>query len=180
MSHYRAIIKTTLGAITVELYPDQAPITVANFLDYVKSGRYDRTSLFRIVTPSNLADQSRAPIRVIHGGPRPGSAENLPMIPLETTGETGLRHRDGTISMGRDGLDTAEGDFFICLGEHAACDEGGARHPDGQGFAAFGQVIDGLDVCRHIYSLAGPDEYLEPEREIEILSAHLLREPATT
>ena len=93
-------LATRLGEFTVELYPRAAPLTVANFLAYVESGRYQGSSIFRIVHPDNQPDDGRARIQVIHGGTRPLDSSNLPMIPLETTGKTGLRHCHGAISMG--------------------------------------------------------------------------------
>lgn len=174
MNMHWVVITTALGSFTVELYPDRAPITVANFLDYVRNGKYHGTCFFRIVTPHNQVDKRRHPIKVIHGGPQPLSSDNFPMIPLEPTGLTGLRHGDGAISMGRDATDSAEGDFFICIGSQPAFDEGGSRHPDGLGFATFGQVIEGMEVCRRIYGYAGPSETLKPEAQIPILSTDLL------
>ena len=78
--------------------------------------------------------------------------ENGEPILLERTSETGLRHLDGTISMARFQPDTAVSDFFICIGEQPELDFGGMRNPDGQGFAAFGQVTAGMDVVRTIQS----------------------------
>jgi len=164
-------ISTRLGDFTVELYPRAAPVTVANFLAYVDSGRYRGSSIFRIVHPDNQPDDGRARIQVIHGGTRPLDSNNLPMIPLEATGQTGLRHCHGAISMGRDETDSAEGDFFICVGDQPAFDQGGERHPDGLGFAAFGLVVAGMDVVERIYRCAGPEEYLAVEDEIEIIAA---------
>ena len=65
---------------------------------------------------------------------------------------TGLKHLDGTLSMARAGPNTATSSFFICLGPQPALDFGGMRNPDGQGFAAFGRVVRGLDVARRIQS----------------------------
>ncbi|WP_162934957.1 peptidylprolyl isomerase [Pseudomonas cavernae] len=164
-------IDTALGAFTVELYADRAPLTVANFLAYVDSGRYAGSSIFRIVNPHNQQPEDPVRISVIHGGTRPLAAGNLPMIALESTAQTGLRHRHGTLSMGRDGRDDAEGDFFVCIGDQPHFDHGGARHPDGEGFAAFGQVVDGLAVVEAIFAAAGPSEYLAPDAEIHIHAA---------
>ena len=72
---------------------------------------------------------------------------------------------------GRDEPDSAEGDFFVCVGDQPAFDQGGERHPDGLGFAAFGQVVAGMEVLEAIYRCAGPEEYLAAEDEIKILSA---------
>ena len=76
--------------------------------------------------------------------------EDWAPIPLEPTSVTGLAHVDGTISMARAEPDTATSDFFLCLGDQPSLDFGGARNPDGQGFAAFGRVIIGMDVVEAI------------------------------
>ena len=168
----QVVFETALGAYTVELYPHRAPLTTANFLAYVDSGRYDGSSFFRIVSPYNQNPADPVRISVIHGGTRPLAPHNLPMIALETTTQTGLRHQHGTLSMGRDARDDAEGDFFVCIGDQAHFDHGGARHPDGQGFAAFAQVIAGMDVVKAIWNSAGPEEYLDPAAEIRIHRAY--------
>ncbi len=170
----RVLIDTALGAFVVELYPERAPLTVANFLAYVDSDRYAGSSIFRIVNPHNQQPEDPVRISVIHGGTRPLAASNLPMIALETTAQSGLRHLHGTLSMGRDGRDDAEGDFFVCIGDQPHFDHGGARHPDGEGFAAFGQVVEGMAVVEAIFAAAGPGEYLEPEAEIRIHGARRL------
>jgi peptidyl-prolyl cis-trans isomerase A (cyclophilin A) len=75
---------------------------------------------------------------------------------------TGILHRDGTISMARSGSDTATSDFFICIGDQPSLDFGGARNPDGQGFAAFGRVVSGMDVVRAIHKAPAEGEALTP------------------
>ena len=74
----------------------------------------------------------------------------FPAIPLERTRDTGLRHLDGSLSMARNGPDTARDSFSICIGDQPEMDFGGKRNPDGQGFAVFGKVIVGMDVARRI------------------------------
>ena len=73
-----------------------------------------------------------------------------PGFPLERTRETGLTHTEGVVSMARAGADSATSDFFICIGDQRSLDFGGARNADGQGFAAFGRVVRGMDVVRAI------------------------------
>lgn len=142
---------TEKGAIVLALYPDRAPITVANFLAYADKGLMKGGTFYRTVSPKN--DNNPATINVIQGG-LGDAAERLPRIPLETTKRTGLRHTDGVISMARDAPGTATSEFFICLGDNPALDYGGARNPDGQGFAAFGRVVEGMDVVRAIHDAA--------------------------
>lgn len=81
----RVVIETAMGTFAVLLHADRAPLTVANFLAYVDSGRYDGSSIFRIVNPANQEPADPVRISVIHGGTRPLAASNLSMIPLETT-----------------------------------------------------------------------------------------------
>jgi peptidyl-prolyl cis-trans isomerase A (cyclophilin A) len=125
---------TDLGPIVIELYPDKAPITVANFLAYADKHLLDGGSFYRTVSPKN--DNNLATISVIQGGLNRDDSP-LPAIAHETTKGTGLLHTDGVISMARDEPGTAGSEFFICLGDNPALDFGGARNKDGQGFAAF-------------------------------------------
>ena len=144
------IIETEAGAIDITLDDDQAPGTVANFLRYVDAGMYDGGRFHRVVRPDNQPNDSIR-IEVIQGGVNlERMTENGAPIPLERTSETGLRHLDGTISMARFRPDSAVSDFFICIGDQPELDFGGMRNPDGQGFAAFGKVTDGMDVVRTI------------------------------
>jgi peptidyl-prolyl cis-trans isomerase A (cyclophilin A) len=64
--------------------------------------------------------------------------------------------------MARDGPDTATGDFFICIGDQPELDFGGRRNPDGQGFAAFGRVVKGMDVLRRIQAAPAKGQTLTP------------------
>jgi peptidyl-prolyl cis-trans isomerase A (cyclophilin A) len=145
----QVVFETARGEFTVEVDPVRAPVTTANFLKYVDGGFYDGGRFHRAVRPDTEL-RTDYPIQVIQGGingERRGAAE---MIPLERTNATGLTHVDGAISMARNGPDTASSDFFICIGEQPELDFGGKRNADGQGFAAFGRVIAGMDVVRKI------------------------------
>ena len=178
-------IETDLGDFTVALDPVHAPVTTANFLFYVDGGFYDGGRFHRTVRDDNQsnaglrdaaigagidpnADRSRmpndtVPIQVIQGGINQDRAdEQRPPIALERTRDTGLTHRDGTISMARLTPDSAVSDFFICIGDWPALDFGGPRNPDGQGFAAFGQVTGGMDVVRAIQQSPAAGQMLEP------------------
>jgi peptidyl-prolyl cis-trans isomerase A (cyclophilin A) len=137
-----------MGEIKVELYPEKAPITVANFLRYLDEGLYDGTTFFRTVTMENQPNDT-VKIEVIQGGQVPKEKEYEP-ITLERTTLTGLKHLDGVISMGRFKPDSAKSSFFFCIGDQPELDYGGKRNPDGQGFAAFGMVLEGMDVVRKI------------------------------
>ena len=146
----RIVLQTALGAIEVELYADKAPVTVANFLRLVDGGHLDGAQFFRTVSPEN--DNGSPVISVIQAG-LGDKASPFPPIAHETTERTGLRHVDGTVSMARGDVGTAASDFFICIGDQPALDFGKTRNKDGQGFAAFGRVTEGMDVVRRIHAL---------------------------
>jgi len=158
----RVVLETALGEVELEVDLAHAPGTARNFLRYVEGGRYDGGRFHRAVTPSNQPD-SPVKIAVIQGGEAPErEAKDFPPIPLERTRETGLVHRDGTLSMARSGPDTATADFFICVGDQPELDFGGHRNPDGQGFAAFGRVVRGLEVVRRIWQAPVTAQALAP------------------
>lgn len=159
------VIKTSLGEIEVELAADKAPKTVENFLKYVDAKLYDGGQFHRTVTPDNQP-KNKVKIEVIQAGPNPEKKELEP-IKLERTKDTGLKHLDGTISMARDGPDTATGDFFICVGAQPELDFDGKRNPDGQGFAAFGKVTKGMDVVKKIQQAKADGQALTPAVKIE-------------
>ena len=143
-------IKTSLGDFVVQLESEKAPITSANFLKYVKGGHYKGGSFFRTVRSDNQPDNP-IKITVIQAGVHPWKENYLfDPIPLERTNKTGIKHKDGTISMARSAPDSAQESFFICIDDQPELDYGGKRNPDEQGFAAFGQVISGMDVVKKI------------------------------
>jgi peptidyl-prolyl cis-trans isomerase A (cyclophilin A) len=162
----KVLIKTELGEITVEIYQDKAPVTAANFLRYVDSSLYNGTTFFRAVTMDNQPDDA-VKIEVIQGGEMAQDRE-FPAIPLERTSITGIKHEAGAISMARDGPDTATSSFFICVGDQPELDFGGKRNKDGQGFAAFGKVVVGMDVVKKIHKQPVEGQTLKPP--IKILS----------
>ncbi len=162
-------IETPLGDITVALSGDRAPNTVENFLRYVDAGRYDGGVFHRSVKPGNQP-QSPVKIEVIQGGPNPAVKAKFPPIALERTSVTGLKHVNGAISMARDSADTATGDFFVCIGDQPELDFGGKRNPDGQGFAAFGLVLKGLDVVRKIQQSPVTAQKITPPIAIKSIS----------
>ena len=169
----RVVIRTSLGEIVVELRPAEAPITTRNFLHYVDGGFYGGGSFHRTVTSENQPTDSIR-IAVIQGDiNRSPRSETLDPIPLERTTVTGLFHRDRTISMARNGPDTAVASFFICVGDQPELDFGGRRNSDGQGFAAFGQVVEGMDVVLRINRAPADGQSLSPP--IEIISVERVR-----
>jgi peptidyl-prolyl cis-trans isomerase A (cyclophilin A) len=158
----RVEIVTEAGRIVVELDDGRAPATVANFLRYVDAGHYDGGVFHRTVMPANQP-RNKVKIEVVQAGVNPArQRDGFAPIALERTSKTGLRHGDGAISMARDGPDTATSDFFICIGPQPELDFGGARNPDGQGFAAFGRVVEGMDVVRRIQRSPSEAQKLTP------------------
>jgi len=170
----RVDLVTERGVISLELATDKAPLTVCNFLSYVTDGHYEGGSFFRTVVAAT--NNNPNPISVIQGATPRGADDDLnPPIPLERTRDTGLSHLAGTISMARDGPDTATSSFFIVVEDAPALDYGGARNPDGQGFAAFGRVTAGMGVVHEIHrSPADTEEQLTPP--VQILAATLVGE----
>ena len=162
------VIKTLLGDIRISIDEDVAPATAANFLRYVDEELYDGGSFFRTVHANNQPLDSIR-IAVVQGGARSDAdGRFFEPILLERTSKTGLKHLDGTVSMARGGPDTATHSFFFCIGDQPELDFGGKRNPDGQGFAAFGQVLDGSDVIRAIQMSPHEAQRLQPT--IRILS----------
>jgi len=162
-------IITSLGAIEVKLDPVHAPATVANFLRHVDAGHYSGGQFHRTVTsqPDNQPNNA-VKIDVIQAGANATpSGPNWPPVALERTSVTGLSHRNGTVSMARAGPDTATADFFICIGEQPELDFGGRRNPDGQGFAAFGQVVRGMEIVKRIHRSKAGGQALTPPIRIE-------------
>ena len=147
--------------IIIELFPHKAPLTVENFLRYVDEGRYNDFHFYRVVDLKNQKNDN-IKIEVIQGGL---GFEKHPMelkpIKHETTKKTGILHKNGTISMARLEPGTASSEFFICIKDQPELNFGGNRNPDGQGFAAFGQVIKGMDIVKNIQNLDSQDQILE-------------------
>jgi peptidyl-prolyl cis-trans isomerase A (cyclophilin A) len=158
----RVVIETSLGNIEVEVDAKRAPVTAANFLRYVDEGFYEGGRFHRTVTPKNQPD-NKVKIQVIQAGIKPDSGKKeYDPIALERTNKTGLRHKNGTISMARLGPDTATSDFFICIGDQPSLDYGGKRNPDSQGFAAFGRVTKGMEIVRKIQEAPAEGQTLTP------------------
>jgi peptidyl-prolyl cis-trans isomerase A (cyclophilin A) len=157
-------IQTSMGDIEVELYPDQAPKSVAAFLSYVKAGYYKNSSFYRVLNGNN--QPSYAPkAELIQGGMyrmKRGKPDSLSGIPHETTQQTKILHKDGVISLARLAPGTATTEFFICIGDQPGFDYGGENNPDKLGYAAFGRVIKGMDVIQKIYTQPEYDQSFDP------------------
>jgi peptidyl-prolyl cis-trans isomerase A (cyclophilin A) len=143
----RVALRTSAGTITLDLYRDKAPITVANFLKYVEMKFYDGAVFYRSSRPAKDADGSWGSIQ---GGLQNKQRAPLPPIAHESTLKTGLSHLSGAISMTRNRPGTATSDFFIVLGDQTGYDATPAGKGDHAGFAAFGRVADGIEVVKKI------------------------------
>ena len=144
----RVQLVTGLGAIVLELRGDNAPITTANFLQYVDRKLLDGAAFYRAAHY-----QGRPTDGLIQGGLSGSHPERaLPPIAHESTTLTGLRHTDGVISMARYAPGSATAEFFICVGDNAQLDADPAATGDNLGFAAFGRVTLGMDVVGRIWT----------------------------
>ncbi|MBO9710473.1 MAG: peptidylprolyl isomerase [Caulobacter sp.] len=158
----RVALETGEGRIVIELATAQAPITTANFLRYVDRKLYDKATFFRA---------SRAPSAVEYGLIQGGlqGIGALPPIAHEPTTKTGLKHVDGTVSIARTAPGTATSDFFICVGDAPYLDADPAAPGDNLGFAAFGRVVEGMDVVKKILALPTPGKAINPVMKGQIL-----------
>jgi peptidyl-prolyl cis-trans isomerase A (cyclophilin A) len=155
------VLKTSLGSITIQLNPKDAPISTANFLAYVDSKAYDGTIFHRVI-PGFM---------VQGGGFKPDMTEITYSAPIKNEATNGLKNLRGTISMARTSdPDSATAQFFLNLVDNAALD------PNGQsaGYAVFGKITDGLDVIDKIAQVEtttkGPYENV-PVKPVLIISA---------
>ncbi len=139
----------------------------------MEHGDYTNSIFYRVVRLDNQPN-SKVKIEVIQGGLFHDEVlDTISPIIHESTQETGILHTDGVISMARMEPGTASTEFFICIGDQPSLDFGGDRNPDGQGFAAFGKVVRGMDVARAIQALPDEGQYLKEQlliREISLLT----------
>ena len=162
-------IVTDLGKIEVEIYEDKAPVTAKNFLKNVDDKAYDNSIFYRVVRMDNQP-VNPVKIEVIQGGLLKDSLiEKYEPIVHESTELTGIKHLNGVISMARMEPGTASTEIFICVGDQPELDFAGKRNPDGQGFAAFGKVIKGMDVVKKIHIREDEGQMLkEPVKILEV------------
>lgn len=163
-THPHVLIQTKFGDIEAELYPAQAPKSVAAFLSYVDSGFYRNTLFYRVLNDVNQpSNASKA--ELIQGGmwrTNYKKSKALPGIPHETTEQTKILHTDGTLSLAREAPGTASSEFFICIDDQPGLNYGGENNPDGQGYAAFGKVVKGMDVVKRIHRQPDDDQSFNP------------------
>jgi peptidyl-prolyl cis-trans isomerase A (cyclophilin A) len=144
------MISTNYGDIEAELYPKQAPKTVAAFLSYIDSGLYRNTSFYRVLKADEMPTDYNS--GVIQGGVFQTNPERTPTrgIIHESTKQSALFHKSGTLSLARTEPGTASTEFFICIGDQPQLDAGNTEGKDSLGYAAFGRVVEGMDVVRKI------------------------------
>ena len=177
------------GDVVVRLFDREAPRTTRHFLEYVEEGYYNNASIYRTVREDN---QPGEPVKlsIVEGGyyneyyadmlragfAGRGSYDQAlgphgthSCIRVETTGETGILHKDGVLSMGRCAPDQVDDSFFFCIGDQPDLDEGGRRSGDGLGFSAFGIVEEGMELLRDIQGRAAEGQLLEnPARILSV------------
>lgn len=145
------ILDTTLGAIEITVYPNKAPISSADFLRYVDDGLYDGQGFYRVVRPDN--DPRGMGMSLIQGGRLDSEMIGEP-IAHELTTETGLSNADGVVSIARNEPGSGSAAyFFINVGNNDFLDTGGSRNEDGQGYATFARVTDGMGVVTTIQAM---------------------------
>ena len=165
-------IRTGMGSVVVELYSDKAPLTVENFLQYVKSGQYDGTMFHRVM----------AGFMIQGGGFTPDFKEKPTRKPVRNEAANGLRNTAGTIAMARTSdPHSATAQFFINTVDNGMLD---FRYPtaDGYGYAVFGKVVKGMDVVHKIEKVRtgpGPAPHQNvPVTPVVIESIHVVEAAA--
>lgn len=161
----RVTLTTALGPIVLELESQRAPVSTAAFLRYVDQRKLDGTGFYRAL------DMGRG-YGLVQFGTRNIAARTLPPIAHEPTTQTGLSHTSGTISLARGAPGTARGDFFIVVGDLVSLDAQTNGSGDPDGFAAFGRVVEGMDVVRQI--MAAPTD---PNAGEGAMRGQMLAEP---
>jgi len=144
------ILNTDLGDIEIEVYPEKAPLSAADFLNYVDRKFYQDQGFYRVVRADN--DPRNMGMSLIQGGRLNIESLGAP-IAHESTKLTGLRNDAGSISIAREEPGSGSAAFFfINVGHNNFLDHGGERNPDGEGYAVFGKVVSGMDIVKKIQS----------------------------
>jgi peptidyl-prolyl cis-trans isomerase A (cyclophilin A) len=162
-------LHTPQGDIVVELYAGKAPITVKNFLHYVDTRKLDGATFYRSSTPPGDKTFSYG---ILQGGLGSDPKKLYPPIAHESTIKTGLSHTDATISMTRYAPGTATANFSICVGDQTYLDADPKDPKANPGYAAFGRVVQGMDVVRKL--LAEPRD---PTKGVGVMKGEMLARP---
>ena len=141
-SRLEAIITTNKGVITLELYPERAPVSVENFKKYIEEGFYTGVVFHRVIPDFMIQT----------GGHDEKLSKKRPRDPIKNEATNGLSNKRGTVAMARTGqVDSATSQFFVNVGNNSRLDHKGTQ-PRKYGYAVFGKVIEGMDV---VDSIAG-------------------------
>lgn len=134
------VLHTNFGDIKLELDAEKAPKTVANFLDYVKSGHFDGTIFHRVIDGFMIQG----------GGFEPGMKQKSTRMAIENEADNGLKNENGTIAMART-MDphSASAQFFINVKDNDFLNHS-AKTTDGWGYCVFGKVVEGMDIVNKI------------------------------
>lgn len=166
-------ITSDSGKFEIQLHEDRAPATCAYFTHLAHSGFLDDSSIFRIVAPANQRPDDPCPINVVQIGPPQALRNTRHRVQHENTEATGLSHKKWTVSAARFDREQLYGNFFVCMRDEPSLDFGGARQPDGHGFAAFGEVVSGFDTLEDVFNKAESDEFLQepiPIRAVRLIN----------
>ena len=166
----RVALTTEVGPIIVDIDAKNAPISATNFIRYVDQKRFDGVPFYRAMR----LEWGTPPNGIIQAGPRGDPKRVLKPIAHEPTTKTGILHKAGTLSMARLALGTATGDFTIMLSDQPYFDADPTRADVGSrnGYAAFGRVVEGMDVVRKIF-----DAPLSPTLGEGVLKGQMLIKP---
>lgn len=171
-SNMKVAMKTTLGTIILELYPDKAPETVANFVQYVRDGHYNATIFHRVIPGFMIQG----------GGFAPGMQQKPTRAPIKNEADNGLKNEIGTVAMARTpDPDSASAQFFINVANNNFLNYS-APTPQGYGYCVFGKVIDGMDTVKAIEKVKTSTQGMHqdvPVADIVIENAHIV-EPEET
>jgi len=161
-------LATPLGRIVIALETRRAPITAANFLRYVDRKLYDGAAFYRACKPAGSMMDN---FGFVQGGLQNDPKKVLPPIAHESTAVTGLSHTDGTVSMARYAPGTAQAEWIVCLGDQTYLDAD-PSDPARPGFAAFGHVVEGLDLVKRILVMP-----TDPEKGEGVMKGQFLLAP---
>lgn len=166
------VMKTDLGDIVIALETERAPVTAGNFLRYADEKRFDGIVFYRAMR----LDWGEQPNGLIQAGTQNDPKRILPPIAHEPTSDTGVTHLAGTISMARYAPGTATGDFSIMLSPQPGldADPAGEDAERRAGYAAFGRVVEGMEVVRAIF-----DAPVDPDKGEGVMKGQMLAHPVT-
>ena len=164
-------VELSAGRIEIELANRQAPVTCAYFSGLAASGAFRAGRVFRIVDGGQQPEAGACPIQVVQFGRREMLDAPRDSVEHESTDLTGLRHERWTVSAARFEPGELYGSFFVCLRDEPELDYSGRRHPDGRGFAAFGQVVSGHEIVRTLQRRSEKQEFLSQPIDIRDITA---------